>query len=170
MIPDYNIFNLSVKRKQVRSITFLDTLEDVPEEAADASAFCNNKVKSWAQKNGELFDVFVGAEGGILASENCKWLFGFLPNMTELRFSNAFTTANVTDMSGMFDSCENLTVLDLTCFDTSNVTYMQYMFRRCESLRELDLSSFYVSNMPHAAYMFHTCPAPKPDWYLAEMG
>ena len=43
-------------------------------------------------------------------------------------------TEAVTDMSGMFAGCGNLTSLDLTSFNVSNVTLMQSMFEGCSNL------------------------------------
>ena len=43
-------------------------------------------------------------------------------------------TEAVTDMSGMFIGCDNLTSLDLTSFKVSKVTDMSFMFAYCNSL------------------------------------
>lgn len=145
LIPNYPLFNLSVKRKNVQSITFLNTLADAPSDAVDASALGNGKVKAWAEKNGELYDVYVAAEGGVLAPEDCHWLFGFLPNLTDIQFNNSFDTSNVTSMARMFDSCENLKNLDLSGFDTSNVTSLGGMFMDCTKLETVDMTSFNTS-------------------------
>ena len=42
--------------------------------------------------------------------------------------------SGVTDMSYLFQSCDNLTTLDLSNFDTINVTNMNKMFSNCNSL------------------------------------
>ena len=77
-------------------------------------------------------------------------------NLTSLDLSN-FDTSNVTDMSDMFSSCSNLTSLDLSNFDTSNVTNMSYMFDSCSGLTSLDLSNFDTSNVTSMSNMFRNC-------------
>ena len=66
-------------------------------------------------------------------------------------------TSNVTNMLQMFESCENLSTLDISTFDTSNVTSMSHMFNDCKELEELDLSSFDTSSVTDTAYMFNYC-------------
>ena len=43
------IFNTNITRRQVKTITFLDTLSQAPDTAVDASALGNGKVKAWAE-------------------------------------------------------------------------------------------------------------------------
>ena len=85
---------------------------------------------------------------------------------TGIKFSNSTFSAmpytlicdsGVTDMSSMFQSCENLTTLDLSSFNTSNVTNMFYMFSRCGKLTTLDLSSFNTSKVFSMSSMFSKC-------------
>ncbi|MDF7663882.1 BspA family leucine-rich repeat surface protein [Bifidobacterium sp. ESL0763] len=48
--------------------------------------------------------------------------------LSSVTFGPDFDTSSVTDMSWMFENCENLTTLDLSMFDTHNVTTMKSMF------------------------------------------
>ena len=66
-------------------------------------------------------------------------------------------TSNVTDMNGMFGSCNKLTSLDVSSFDTSNVTNMNSMFYGCSGLTSLDVSSFDTSNVTDMNSMFDSC-------------
>ena len=66
-------------------------------------------------------------------------------------------TSKVTNMSGMFQSCNKLTSLDVSGFDTSNVTNMAYIFNGCRLLTSLDVSGFDTSNVTNMAYMFNAC-------------
>ena len=68
---------------------------------------------------------------------------------------------NITDIKGMFQSCRNLTSLDVSSFDTSNVTDMGYMFKGCSGLTSLDLSSWNTSNVTYISYMFSGCSGLK---------
>ena len=54
---------------------------------------------------------------------------------------SGFDTSNVTTMTGMFNSCSNLTSLDVSGFDTAKVTNMSSMFSYCNKLRTLQLSN-----------------------------
>ena len=68
-------------------------------------------------------------------------------------------TSNVTDMNGMFGSCNKLTSLDLSGWDTSNVTDMNSMFYGCSGLTSLDVSSFDTSKVNNMSTMFYGCRA-----------
>ena len=89
--------------------------------------------------------------------------------------------SKVTDMTNLFQCCEELTSIDLSSFDThltktmdgmfqncyelksitgleklntSNVTQMDFMFANCQALTELDLSTFNTSNVTRMFFMF----------------
>ena len=47
----------------------------------------------------------------------------------------------------MFDSCRNLTEVDLSCFNISNVTNMNFMFDNCDKIKNLDLPNWDVSKV-----------------------
>ena len=74
--------------------------------------------------------------------------------LSSIDFGSGFNTANVTNMSRMFISCDNLTSLDLSMFNTTNVTSMIEMFSGCSSLSSLNISSFNTSNVISMAGMF----------------
>ena len=65
--------------------------------------------------------------------------------------------SGLTDMSFLFDSCENITHLDLSKFDTSSATDMTYMFGLCRNIRSLDLSNFDTSKVRDMTKMFSGC-------------
>mgnify|MGYP004598384897 CR=1 FL=1 len=65
--------------------------------------------------------------------------------------------SGITDASGFFKNCENLTSVDLTKFDTSNVTSMKDMFAYCSGLTQLDVSNFDTSNVTSMLGMFYAC-------------
>lgn len=144
-------------REEIRSVTFLDTLANVPAEAWDASAAQNGAVLAWVEPNGELYDLYIGAEGGVWADGNCASLFRNYINVEKIDFGTAFHTENLRDMSGMFYHCESLRSLDLSGFDTSQVENMRNLFYGCHALEELDLSSFDTARVESMDYMFHGC-------------
>lgn len=151
------LFNTEALRKNVSTITFLDTMEDVPTNAVDASALGNGKVKAWAEQDGDLYDVYVAAEGGVLAPKDCSRLFSCMPNLTSIDFGNAFDTSKVTSMGSMFGYCKKLKALDLSSFDTSNVSDMGGTFYECFELESLNVTSFDTSNVTSMQCMFYAC-------------
>ena len=66
-------------------------------------------------------------------------------------------TSQCANMSSMFRHCHALISLDLSNFDTSNVTYMDDMFGYCYSLTTIDLSNFDTSNVTYMTSMFYRC-------------
>ena len=66
-------------------------------------------------------------------------------------------TANITDMSSMFEACSALKSLDFTNFDTKNVSNMYFMFNNCPNLTSLDLTNFNTKNVSHMNGMFCDC-------------
>ena len=66
-------------------------------------------------------------------------------------------TANITDMSSMFQECSNLKFLDFTNFDTKNVSNMYFMFNGCSTLTSLDLTNFNTKNVSNMNGMFCDC-------------
>ena len=70
-----------------------------------------------------------------------------------------FNTAKVTNMGNMFEGCSALTSLDLTKFNTANVTDMSFMFKGCSALKSLDLTNFNTANVKFMDYMFNGCSA-----------
>ena len=70
-----------------------------------------------------------------------------------------FNTAKVTNMGNMFEGCSALTSLDLTKFNTANVTDMNNMFEGCSALKSLDLTNFNTANVTNMSNMFKGCSA-----------
>ena len=76
-----------------------------------------------------------------------------LETITGLEYLN---TANVTDMSLLFNNCQKLTSLDVTHFNTAKVTNMYRMFNAC-GLTSLDLSNFNTAKVENMELMFSGC-------------
>lgn len=188
-VSGYSVFGSEYSRNQISSIIFLDTQADAPGSAWDVSESGDGRVLAWVIPNGELYDLYIGAEGGVSAGESCyslfagynhaqqirnmdffhtenaqnmSWMFGYCRSLTGLDLSG-FDTGNVQNMSSMFSSCDSLTSLDLSSFNTANVQDMRSMFSSCGSLTSLDLSSFDTSNVQYTTDMFRNCPAGS-DW------
>ena len=65
----------------------------------------------------------------------CYGWFAGMENLTEIvGMKENLNTSKVTSMAFMFNSCTNLTTLDLSGFNTKNVLYMDAMFGNCKNL------------------------------------
>ena len=102
----------------------------------------------------ELNEEIANLDTSNLTSMNS--MFNTCSNLTTLNLSK-FDTSKVTNMASLFYSCGNLTSLNLSNFNTSKVTTMQYMFRQCSNLTSLDLSSFDTSKVYNMDNMFYGC-------------
>ena len=76
-------------------------------------------------------------------------------NFKNIDLSPLFTL-NVTDMSNMFHSCENLEELDLSTLDTQNLINMNHIFDNCTRLRKINIS-IDTKNVKDMGYMFNNC-------------
>ena len=158
-------FNGPIKKSSVEKIVFVDNT-NVPTDAIgnwNASASGEGKVVAWYkdEDNNNLYEVYIGGEGGVKANPNSSKLFYVFSNLTsiDLRYLD---TSSVTNMSSMFNNCSSLTTLDVSNFNTSKVTDMSYMFASC-SATELDLSNFDTSNNTSMYYMFYRSNATTID-------
>ena len=140
-------------RKDVKTLTFQSSLQNVPSSAWDVSEAGDGSVLAWMD-NG---DLYVSADGAIAPNSDASWLFHKFVNLKTINFGNCFVTSSVTRMSGMFGGCSSLTGLDLSCFETSAVTDMYGVFSSCGSLTHLDLTSFDTSNVTDMGSMFNDC-------------
>lgn len=66
-------------------------------------------------------------------------------------------TSHITDMSSMFQNCEDLISIDISTFDVSNVTDMSYMFSGCENIKSINLEGLIAPNLTNINYMFTSC-------------
>ena len=87
-----------------------------------------------------------------------SYMFNGCQNLSSLDLSY-FNTTNVTNMTHMFEGCKALTSLDLTNFNTEKVTDMACMFFNCQNLSSLDLSYFNTTNVTNMYTMFEGCKA-----------
>ena len=106
--------------------------------------------------NGKLTVKGTGEIHELVAGDNS---FESIPwNNYCIRIKSAkITVTGMTDASYLFESCTNLTNLDLSEFNTDSVTSMQYMFGHCSSLTGLDLSKFNTGNVINMRGMFIGC-------------
>lgn len=150
------VWGTEVSRDKIATVTFLDSLEQEPDNSWYVSENKDGIVKAWTKPNGNLYDLYIAAEGGINGRSACRSMFYKFTNLEKISFNGAFHTEHATDMSKMFYFCESLTHLDLSGFETSNVTDMSDMFYGC-ALTELDVSGFETSNVTDMSLMFTSC-------------
>ena len=158
-----SVLGSPLTREEIAAITVLDSLEDCPEGAWDVSRNGDGSVLAWTEENDTLYDLFIGAEGGVAAPEDCTELFSAYPNLRAIHFNGAFHTDQTRRMDRMFASSYQLESVDVEDFETSNVTSMRFMFSGCQGLQELDVSGFDTSQVTDMASMFTFC------WGLTEL-
>ena len=88
-------------------------------------------------------------------------LFAGCPKVSKIFFkegTDIFNTSTVTNMSGLFEGCEDLSELDLSSLDTHAVTDMSGMFKGCKSLQTLTFgNTFNTTQVTDIHAMFQGC-------------
>lgn len=64
---------------------------------------------------------------------------------------------NLTDISGLFQDCKNLTDVDLSFLNVSNVTGMFGTFQGCSNMKHVKLNGWDVSKVGSVQNMFCSC-------------
>lgn len=195
-LDDLCVLGSDIKRRRIRSITFLDTLKRAPADAWDVSEKQDGSVMAYIRNDNELY---FAADGPIKANEDCSYFFAGYTNVEEIHFNEAFYTSDVTDMTGMFMECHNLRNCGIDALDTSkvtdmslmfcnidnwksfmheldtrNVTDMSYMFAECDSLESVSIFGLDTRNVTDTTAMFYNCPklsrvSDLEDWDLSQV-
>lgn len=168
------VLGSGIGRDVIASVTFLDTLDQMPSTAQDSTADAedmaglswdvswerNGSVMAWIEKSAswdDMYDLYIGAEGGVKA-QDCKELFAGYFCVDSIDFNDCFDTSLAESMAGMFFGCANLKRLDLGGFDTDRVTDMSIMFCMCTSLESVALeASFRTGAVTDMDMMFAGC-------------
>lgn len=153
------VLGSNIPRDKIISITFLDKMKDLPEDAWDVSAESDGSVQAYTSKNGSYYNLYIAADGDIIAPSDCSYLFSSYTNLKQFNLNDNFNTNSVQSMQYMFDCCRSLTELNLSSLDTSNVTDMNHMFYNCDKLNSINIQSFNTSNVTDMSYMFNFCAA-----------
>ena len=103
-----------------------------------------------------LTAVFDASFRDFRPTTTARWFY-WLKLLKSIEGLEHLNTSQVTDMGGMFRSCESLAALDLSSFDTSKVKYVRGMFEDCKGLTTLDLSNFDTSKLTSIRDMFREC-------------
>ena len=161
-------FHADYYRENIVSATFLDTnqVANNATESWDVSEDGKGGVKAWVVPTTEdntKYDLYIGANGGVIANENSSYLFMRFTGLKTVDF-NTFDTSNTTNMQSMFNTYDRNedTIFDghLTSinfgenFNTSKVINMIAMFQGQINLEEVDLSKFDTRNVTNMLHMF----------------
>ena len=157
----YKVFsNEMITRDRIITITFQDNLKNMPDNAWDVSEVHNKNVMAWVEEDESgLYNLFIGAVGGIASPKDCTGLFNGYIHLEKIDFGRVFSTEDAVNMAFMFANCSSLIQLDISAFDTSKVENMTGMFYKCSSLSKLDISHFDTSNVSDMGAMFAYCSA-----------
>ena len=78
--------------------------------------------------------------------------------LKEIKGINKFNTTQVTNMSAMFQHCNELEYLDLSNFDTSKVNSMGFMFNKCYKLKKIKgINKFNTIQVTNMRAIFSEC-------------
>ena len=87
---------------------------------------------------------------------NMSYMFNGCQDMEEINLLS-FNTIKAENMSYMFNGCSLLKNIGLSSFNTKNVVDMNHMFAGCSFLNKLDLSSFNTNKVTNMSWMFSAC-------------
>ncbi len=131
-------FHTDFYRENIITATFLNN-NTVPSNAVKSWDVSENKDKGVIAyvtenpvENGK-YDLYIGANDGVIANKDSKYLFYRFANLNSINFNKNFDTINTTKMDCMFAGGNSLTTLDISDFNTRNVVSMKQMFSAWDS-------------------------------------
>ncbi len=89
--------------------------------------------------------------------KNCEKMFYNSSSITDIDFSGINRNSKITNMSSMFEGCNNLRQITWGNLDTRYTRTMDKMFMNCKKLENLNLSTFDTSRVETMRYMFGHC-------------
>jgi len=140
-----------IDKERIQYITFLDNTS-VPGYALDVSDNQDGSVMAWVENSGT--ELYIAADGKVIAPKNCEMLFGNFKKVKKIQFLENFDTSRVENMNSMFYKCVRLQKIDLSGFDTSHVTDMGSMFLGCTALQVVNLTGWDTAKVEDMSYMF----------------
>ena len=158
---EYKVFHSEYDKENILSITFLDNLDNIQEDAWDVSENRDGSVMAWVVPNEDKYDLYIGADGQIMGNRECSELFSGYDHLEKIDFNDCFNTEMVEDMCEMFQGCERLQEIDLSDFNTKNVTDMSGMFNDCLQITKINVSRFDTSKVKNMSSMFKDCVSLK---------
>ena len=89
---------------------------------------------------------------------SCQRMFDSCSNLTSLDLSS-WTLESCNRLGYMFYNSTKLKNINMSNFDTRNVIYMNYMFYQCKALTSVDISNFNPKSLTNVYGMFQNCTA-----------
>lgn len=89
---------------------------------------------------------------------SCMRMFDTCSNLTSLDLSS-WTLESCNRLGYMFYNSTKLKSIDMSNFDTKNVIYMNSMFYQCKALTSVDISHFNPKSLTNVNAMFQNCIA-----------
>ena len=150
--------------------TFDSDTETLTFEKYEGESLPGDSESEWVEDGKSVFEMFGSSclrdIKHIVINESFKTFtpttlsrfFAFLAELETITGLEYLNTANVTDMSLLFDHCQKLTSLDLSNFNTAKVTNMNRMFSNCSNLKTIYASDkFITAAVTKSKNMFSYC-------------
>ena len=152
-IAEYNAENTTLTFRKVNNANISDIGNNsvIVEKYNNVGEICN------ALGNVTIKNIVFEESFKTYAPTSLKEFFYNCTSLETISGLEYLNTANITDMSSMFQNCYNLKSLDFTNFDTKNVSNMNFMFYGCSTLTSLDLTNFNTKNVSKMNGMFCDC-------------
>ena len=163
-----------VAQKEASSSKYIATFDSDTEtltfEKYEGESLPSESESEWVEDGKSVFEMFGSSYlrdiKHIVINESFKTFtpttlssfFAFLSELETITGLEYLNTANVTDMSFLFDHCQKLTSLDLSNFNTAKVTNMNKMFSNCSNLKTIYASDkFTTAAVTESKNMFSYC-------------
>ena len=155
--------------------TYDSDTETLTFEKYEGESLPSDSESEWVEDGKSVFEMFGSSLRDIkhiVINESFKTftpttLSSFFAALSELETITGLeylNTANVTDMSFLFDHCQKLTSLDLSNFNTAKVTNMNKMFSNCSNLKTIYASDkFTTAAVTESKNMFSYCSSLSGD-------
>ncbi len=150
--------------------TYDSDTETLTFEKYEGESLPSDSESEWVEDGKSVFEMFGSFSlkdiKHIVINESFKTFtpttlsrfFAFLAELETITGLEYLNTANVTDMSLLFDHCQKLTSLDLSNFNTAKVTNMNRMFSNCSNLKAIYASDkFKTAAVTKSENMFSYC-------------
>ena len=150
--------------------TFDSDTETLTFEKYEGESLPGDSESEWVEDGKSVFEMFGSSYlrdiKHIVINESFKTFtpttlscfFAALSELETITGLEYLNTANVTDMSSLFDHCQKLTSLDLSNFNTAKVKNMELMFSHCSNLKTIYASNkFITAAVTKSKNMFSYC-------------
>ena len=120
----------------------------------------NNNILLFNSYNTEGINVYLNNKKINMIIEPPHWKidYNFFEEDGIYEFEIIFNNNKCTNMSRLFENCENIISIDLTMFNTENVTNMSFLFNNCNKLKEIKgINKFNTDKVTNMNSMFKGC-------------